>query len=189
MNLIQSSALIVGFILTAVFSQSVAAQLFPDGDYYFIFNWPSWPDRYLTGSSKDVYEQSGMVDVTFKARSYSWETSQLQRWRIKNRSDGTVHIQNVKTTRYLGSGHKFNCTVALTDKTNCATSLLSTGETFKFVEHYWRKGRYHLQMTGYGGNLWQPVLGPAGPYNKPLEIAVMTHSAYSRDLFFQITKA
>ncbi|KAF3142392.1 hypothetical protein TWF703_000780 [Orbilia oligospora] len=173
MNLIQSSALIVGFILTAVFSQSVAAQLFPDGDYYFIFNWPSWPDRYLTGSSKDVYEQSGMVDVTFKAKS----------------SDGTVHIQNVKTTRYLGSGHKFNCTVALTDKTNCATSLLSTGEKFKFVEHYWRKGRYHLQMTGYGGNLWQPVLGPAGPYNKPLEVAVMTHSSYSRDLFFQITKA
>ncbi|KAK6511014.1 hypothetical protein TWF506_010098 [Arthrobotrys conoides] len=189
MNLIQYSALLIGFILTTFFSQAVTAQLFPDGDYYLVYKWPSWPDRYLTGSSKEVYDKSGLVDVTFQAQSYKWEIGQLQRWRIKNGSDNTVYIQNVRTSRYLGSGHKFNCTVALTDKTNCATSLLSTGERFKFVEHYWRKGHYHLQLAGYGGNLWQPILGPAGPYNKPLETAVMTHSSYGRDLFFVIKKA
>ncbi|RVD83566.1 uncharacterized protein DFL_007950 [Arthrobotrys flagrans] len=187
MNLIISSALMVAFIPSTLFSQSVADPVIPDGDYFLL--WTSWPDRYLTGSNKATYDKTGLVDVTFQPKSYSsWETRRSQQWRIKNRSDGTVYIQNVWTYQYLGSGHKFNCSVPATDKTNCATSLLDFGERFKLVEHYARKGRYLLQLDGYGGSLWQPTLGPAGPANKPLETAMMTHSYYGRDMTFEFEK-
>ncbi|KAK6334640.1 hypothetical protein TWF718_010094 [Orbilia javanica] len=194
-NLIQSCGLIVALLLSTLFSQSVAAQrpkpLFPDGDYYLIYKWSSWPDRYLTGITEASYDKSGLVDVTFQPKSYNWETGQLQRWRFRNWDyDGTIYIQSVRSYRYLGSGHKFNCSVPVTDKRNCATSLLGSGQKFKLVEHYGRKGRYLLQLDGYGGNLYKPILGPAmGPDNKPLETAVMTHSYYGRDMTFEIKKA
>ncbi|KAK6507667.1 hypothetical protein TWF481_006090 [Arthrobotrys musiformis] len=172
------------FILLFPALVSAAGPIFPNGDYYFTYRflW-GYPTRYLTGSVRETADNLGIVDVRFDPQKFD----QIQRWRVRNNSDGTVYIQNVRTLRYLGLGG--NCTAPA--ESICVNSLHDTtakGERWKFVESSGQSGRYYIQLARSYKTLYQPIIGPLGPSHRPLEIAVLNSKLGNSFMSFQIVK-
>ncbi|KAK6345788.1 hypothetical protein TWF730_010131 [Orbilia blumenaviensis] len=164
---------------------STAAQKIPNGDYHltYRFLW-GYPTRYLTGSVREIADTTGAVDVRFNPQKFD----QIQRWRIRNNSDGTAYIQNVRTLRYLGVGG--NCSAPT--ESICVNSLHDTtakGEKWKIIESSSQPGRFYIQLARAYKTISRPIIGPWGPSHRAAETAVLNPAFGNTYMSFQIIKA